>query len=90
MRVHNVKALSLSLKLLATLLTILYQLIKFEAPSYKYITFRDILITNFQWPNLQRVVTRKKSNNLSFTWPSLKLLGIIVVQMSQSVPLKGI
>ena len=40
------------------LLIILYQLTKFEAPSCN--TFRDIMITNFQSPNLQREIIRKK------------------------------
>ena len=41
------------------LLIILYQLTKFEAPSCN--TFRDIMNTNFQSPNLQREIIRKKS-----------------------------
>ena len=40
------------------LLIILYQLTKFEAPSCN--SFWDIMITNFQSPNLQREVIRKK------------------------------
>ena len=40
------------------LLIILYQLTKFEAPSCY--SFRDIMITNFQSPNLQREIIRKK------------------------------
>ena len=40
------------------LLIILYQLIKFEAPSCN--SFRDIIITNFQSPNLQREIIKKK------------------------------
>ena len=36
---------------------ILFQLTKFEAPSCH--TFRDIMITNFQSPNLQRGKIRK-------------------------------
>ena len=40
------------------LLIILYQLTKFEAPSCY--SFRDIIITNFQSPNLQREIIRKK------------------------------
>ena len=40
------------------LLIILYQLIKFEAPSCY--SFGDIMITNFQSPNLQREIIRKK------------------------------
>ena len=39
------------------LLIILYQLTKFEAPSCN--TFRDIMITNFQSPNLQREIIQK-------------------------------
>ena len=45
------------------LLIILYQLTKFEAPSCN--TFRDIMITNFQSPNLQREIIRKK-NKMTF------------------------
>ena len=40
------------------LLIILYQLTKFEAPSCY--NFRDIMITNFQSPNLRREIIRKK------------------------------
>ena len=40
------------------LLIILYQLTKFDAPSCY--NFRDIMITNFQSPNLQREIIRKK------------------------------
>ena len=40
------------------ILIILYQMTKFEAPSCN--TFRDIMITNFQSPNLQREIIRKK------------------------------
>ena len=40
------------------LLIILNQLTKFEAPSCY--SFRDIMITNFQSPNLQREIIRKK------------------------------
>ena len=40
------------------LLVILYQLTKFEAPSCY--SFRDIMTTNFQSPNLQREIIRKK------------------------------
>ena len=39
-------------------LIILYQLPKFEAPSCY--SFRDIINTNFQSPNLQRKIIRKK------------------------------
>ena len=40
------------------LLIILYQLTKFEAPSCY--SFRDIMYTNFQSPNLQREIIKKK------------------------------
>ena len=40
------------------LLIILYQLTKFVAPSCN--TFQDIMITNFQSPNLQREIIKKK------------------------------
>ena len=40
------------------LLIILYQLTMFEVPSCY--NFRDIMITNFQSPNLQREIIRKK------------------------------
>ena len=40
------------------LLIILNQLTKFETPSCN--TFQDIMITNFQSPNLQREIIRKK------------------------------
>ena len=40
------------------LLIILYQLTKFEAPSCY--SFRDIMNTNFQSPNLQREIIRIK------------------------------
>ena len=40
------------------LLIIFYQLTKFEAPSCY--SFRDIMITNFQSPNLQREIIRKQ------------------------------
>ena len=40
------------------LLIILYQLTKFEATSCN--TFQDIMITNFQSPNLQREIIKKK------------------------------
>ena len=49
----------LCLKLLAKLLTILYQLTKLEAPSITS-NLLDIQITSFQWPNLQRAITGKK------------------------------
>ena len=39
-------------------LIILYQQTKFEAPSCN--TFRDIMITNFQSPNLEREIIQKK------------------------------
>ena len=40
------------------LLIILYQLTKIEAPSCY--SFRDIMNTNFQSPNFQREIIRKK------------------------------
>ena len=42
------------LLLTSNLLIILYQLTKFDAPSCY--SFRDIMITNFQSPNLQREI----------------------------------
>ena len=49
------------------LLIILYQLTKFEAPSCY--SFRDIMITNFQSPNLQtREKVRATVNNCSFPY----------------------
>ena len=44
------------------LLIILYQLTKFEAPSYN--SFWDILVTSFQCQNLQRAITWK--NKITF------------------------
>ena len=73
-------------------LIILYQLTKFEAPSCY--TFGDIMITNFQSPNLQREIIRKKYNNFflnfhqlmysssSISWQRLKLLAVIVFEIS--------
>ena len=46
------------------LLIILYQLIKFEAPICY--SFRDVMITNFQSPNLQREIIRKKNKKNFF------------------------
>ena len=46
---------------LCNLLIILYQLTKFEATGFD--SFRDIFITSFQRPNLQRAITRKKKKN---------------------------
>ena len=43
-------------------LLIIYELTMFEAASYK--NFRDILITSFPCPNLQRAITQKIYNNL--------------------------
>ena len=40
------------------LLIILYQLTKFEAPSCY--SFRDIMNTNFQCPNLQKEIIQKQ------------------------------
>ena len=70
------------------LLIILNQLTKFEAPSCY--SFRDIMITNFQSPNLQREIIQKKYKSFilnfhqliysssSISKPSLKFLAIIV------------
>ena len=44
------------------LFIIFYQMTIFEAASYN--NFRDILITSFQCPNLQRAITRK--NKITF------------------------
>ena len=44
------------------LLIILYQLTKFEVP--KCYSFGDIMITNFQSPNLQREIIQK--NKITF------------------------
>ena len=55
----------------AILLLILYQLTKFEAPSYN--SFRDILITSFQWPNLERAISQKK----------IQVTGIILYQLTK-------
>ena len=52
-----------------SILIILYQLTKFEAPSCY--SFRDIMITNFQSPNLQREIIRKKYNNFFFNFHQL-------------------
>ena len=41
------------------LLIVLYQLAKFEGPTCS--TYRDIMNTNFQSPNLQREIIRKKN-----------------------------
>ena len=65
----------------------MFQWAKFEAPSYD--RYLDIIITNFQCPNLQREIIRKKIISLflnfhqviysssSISSPSLKLLDII-------------
>ena len=60
---------------------IIHQLTKFGAASCN--SFRDIFITSFQWPNLQKAITWKKLLFLKFHWlffplsttsrPSLKL-----------------
>ena len=57
------------------LLIILYQLIKFEAHSCY--SFRDIMITNFQSPNLQREIIRKKIKELFFRFSPIDLLMIL-------------
>ena len=72
------KKVILNFKLLAVLLTILYQWTNFEAPSCN--NFRDILITSFQWPNLQTVITRK--NTISGEKPPVKQL-IILYQLTK-------
>ena len=74
-------------------LIILYQLTKFQAPSYN--SFRDILVWNFQSPNLQRAIIRKNIMMIFFfkfstdtllifsiSWPSFKLLAILVLEIS--------
>ena len=62
------------------LLIILYQLTKFEAPSCY--SFRDIMNTNFQSPNLQREIIRKKQNNFFFKFSPIDLL-IILYQLTK-------
>ena len=49
-----IKKNNVFLFLTSNLLIILYQLTKFDAPSCY--SFRDIMITNFQSPNLQREI----------------------------------
>ena len=61
------------------LLIILYQLTKFEAPSCY--SFRDIMITNFQSPNLQREIIQKKKITL-FKFSPIDLL-IILYQLTK-------
>ena len=46
------------------LLIIFYQLTKFEAPSC--CSFRAVMITNFQSPNLQKEIIRKKNKKTFF------------------------
>ena len=79
--------LSLKLKV-AIPFTILYQLTKFEAPSYN--DFRNSLISIFQCPNSQRVITIKNLINLfhkviyllsSISWPSLRLPDVIFFEI---------
>ena len=65
---------------------------KFEAPSCN--TFRDIINTNFQSPNLQSEIIKKKKKTFfldfhqlsyslsSISSPSLKLLAVIVFEIS--------
>ena len=65
---------------------------KFEAPSCN--TFQDIMITNFQSPNLQREIIQKNIitfflnfhqliySSFSISLPSLKLLAVIVFEIS--------
>ena len=62
------------------LLIILYQLTKFEAPSCN--SFRDIMITNIQSPNLLREIIRKKYNNFFFKFSPIDLL-IILCQLTK-------
>ena len=57
------------------LLIILYQLTKFEAPSCN--TFRDIMIKNFQSPNLQREIIRKKKKITFLKFSPIDLLIIL-------------
>ena len=78
------------------LLIILYHLTEFEAPIYN--SFRDIISTNFQLPNLQRAIIRKnkffpqKNNHqvifssFSISCQSLKPLTIIVLDYQFSMP----
>ena len=61
------------------LLTILYQLPKFEAPSCY--SFGDIKITNLQSPNLRREIIRTKQNNFFFKFAPIDLL-IILYQLT--------
>ena len=49
-----IKKNNVFLFLTSNLLIVLYQLTKFDAPSCY--SFRDIMITNFQSPNLQREI----------------------------------
>ena len=64
------------------LLIILYQLTKFIAPSCY--SFRDIMITNFQSPNLQREIIRKILNNFFFKFSPIDLL-IILYQLTKFI-----
>ena len=52
---------------------------KFEAPSYN--TFRDIMITNFQSPNLQKEII-KKNRITFFKFSPIDLL-IILYQLTK-------
>ena len=61
------------------ILLLLYQLAKLEAPSCN--TFRDIMITNFQSPNLQREIIRKKAK-LFFKFSPINFL-IILYQLTK-------
>ena len=62
------------------LLIILYQLIKFEAPICY--TFRDIMIKNFQSPNLQREIIKKKYNIFFLNFSPIHQL-IILYQLTK-------
>ena len=60
-------------------LHIVYQLTKFEAPSFNH--FRNSLITSFQCPNSQKAKTHPleiSPGYKSITWPSLRVLAVIV------------
>ena len=61
------------------ILIILYQLTKFEAPSCY--SFRDIINTNFQSPNLQRGIIKKNTFFLNFH--QLIYLLIILYQLTK-------
>ena len=66
-------------KYIINLLIILYQLTEFEDTSCN--TFRGIMITNFQSPNLQREIIRK--NKITFFLFSSSNLLIILYQLTK-------